>query len=102
MTDDDSIPSASPILRAWPAAAGLVGVLGLAIADDFTTFALAGLLVLGGLALELAGWAEGIRLHAPRLRRAAILGALAGAAIVGMHELRRSPAATDDGHVALR
>ena len=101
----DTLPleRAPVLLRVWPAAAALVGLAGLVFADNFTTFVLSGLLVLGGLALELVGWADGVRIHARRLRRAALVGALAGAAIVGMLELRRPPAASaDEGRVALR
>ena len=105
MSDDAIEPrtGASFVLRAWPAAAALVGVAGLVFADNFTTFVLAALLVLGGLALELAGWADGVRVHAHRLRRAALVGGLAGAAIVAMLELREPPATdADEGRVALR
>ncbi len=105
MSDEDFEPTtgASLALRAWPAAAAVVGVAGLLFADNFTTFVLAAMLVLGGLALELAGWADGVRIHARRLRRAALVGVLAGAAIVGVLELRQPPAASaDEGRVALR
>lgn len=96
-------PRSHGLLRWWPTAASLVGVAGLTFADNFTTFVLAGLVVLGGLALELAGWAEGVALHGRRLRRAALVGAIAGAAILALLELRRPPAAeSDEGRIALR
>lgn len=104
MSDDlEPTPRAPFVLRAWPAVAALVGLAGLVLADDFTTFVIAAMLVIGGLALELAGWADGVRIHAARLRRAALVGALAGAAIVALFELRQAPIdAADPGRVALR
>jgi hypothetical protein len=102
--DDDAIEPLLPApmwLRAWPGAAGLVGLVGLFLASDRTVFALSGALVLGALALELAGWAEGIRVHARTLTRAAVCGALAGAAIIGTLELR-DPGSTPADRVAQR
>jgi len=106
---EPALPDAPPpgrahaLLRWWPTAAAILGVVGMTFADNLTTFVLAGLLVLGGLALELAGWAEGVLVHGRRLRRAALVGALAGAAILGLLELRRPPAAdTGEGRIALR
>ena len=91
------------LLRFWPGTAVVVGAFGLALAVNFTTFVVSALLVLGGVALELAGWADGVRIHGRRLRRAALIGGLVGAVVVGLLEWRQPPAADpDEGRIALR
>ncbi len=104
---DAALPStAAPrrgaaVLRWWPAVAALFGVAGLAMAGTTTTFAIAAMLVVCSLALELGGWAELARSHGRRLGTAALCGALVGAAIVTVAHAR-DVGATPGDRIALR
>lgn len=94
--DDTDVPARTPILRWWPAIAAVFGVVGMVAAGSLVGFAIAGMLVVCGLALELGGWAELARTHGRRLATAAICGALAGAAIVTVGHIRGMTSPTAD------
>jgi len=98
---DAALPVRAPVLRWWPAVAAAFGVAGLALSGTDTTFAIAAMLVVCSLALELGGWAELARSHGRRLGTAALCGALVGAVIVSVAHARDVGEKSDD-RIALR